>query len=69
MQIKYCPICGKAGLKGEDDQGRSTWDVPLHDDQLLWWCPRDKTWVVAKMREVRDPRRGVKRKWQSAPLV
>lgn len=57
MRIRYCPKCGKAGLKWDDDNGKGNDGLTDHErytsgdyskhDYSLRWCPRCKEWVKA----------------------
>lgn len=60
MRIRYCPVCGKAGLKWEDDNGKGNDGLTDHEryesyakgekpnhDYSLRYCPRCKKWVKA----------------------
>jgi len=59
MRIRYCPKCGKAGLKWEDPDRKGCdgltdherWAVKDYDyskyNGNLRYCPRCKEWVIA----------------------
>lgn len=57
MKIDYCPKCGKAGLRYEDDKGLDPSGMSRHQRYEAYligekstygtrkWCPRCKEWT------------------------
>lgn len=62
MRIRYCPKCGRAGLKWNDDDGKGNdglTDTQRYEshafgersnlDYSMRWCPRCREWVRANI--------------------
>lgn len=55
MRIRYCPKCGKAGLKWDDANGKGYDGLTDHEryqqggvtDYHMRYCPRCQEWVRA----------------------
>jgi hypothetical protein len=57
MRIRYCPKCGKAGLKWDDENGKGydgltdqeRYERGATTDFSMRYCPRCREWVKAEI--------------------